>query len=97
MKISINNNALLGIIVLAISVVIIVIIIVCVVRYYIKRKYNSIDEYNKNAVSNTISYPENIKQYNKNMINSGIKTPTKSRVDKVVGLFKILKFFKKDE
>ena len=64
----INQYALLGIIVIAITILLIVIIIVCTVRYNIKQKYKIINK----CIENDVSYKDKCKLYNKKLEDAGI-------------------------
>ena len=94
MTISIDTLTLCGIIAALITLIIVILRLTCVFKYYIKRKYDSIDRYNKSIANKIVSYPENIKQYKNNMVNSGAETSNKV---KVINLSKILAFFKKKD
>ena len=63
--------------------------------YYTKRKFNSINEYNKLVSDELNSYKENRKQYDKNLEESGIKTEKENGI--IYKIIKITKIIRDDE
>lgn len=63
--------------------------------YYTKRKFDSINEYNKLVSDELNSYKENRKQYDKNLEESGIKTEKENGI--IYKIIKITKIIRDDE
>ena len=81
----INNYTLYGILIIAILGFV-------AFMYYIKRKFDSIDEYNKLVSDKLNSYKENQKQYNKNQTDSGIKSKRQKGItSKIVKIVNIIR------
>lgn len=73
MSITIDQNTLFCVIVISSLILIIVTIVAREIRYHTKRKFDSIEEYNKLVVDKLNSYKENQKQYYKNVDDINIK------------------------
>lgn len=57
--------------------------------YYTKRKYDSIDEYNRHVSNKSNSYKDNKKHYEKNLEDSGVKSHnTKKNILNFIKLFR---------
>lgn len=69
----INRYAFWGIVVISITLLLIVVLIVSTVRYNIKQKYNSINQY----IFKNNSYKENLKQFNNMLEEAGITSKRK--------------------
>ncbi|MCH5344493.1 MAG: hypothetical protein J1E64_10665 [Acetatifactor sp.] len=66
-NINISVNTLIAIIVISITFLVLF-------KYYIKRKYDSINEYNKLVADKLSTYKENQEQYKKNLEDLGIES-----------------------
>lgn len=85
MNISIDDNIL-------IAIVVIILLIVIAVIYSIKRKYDSINEYNKLVVNKLNTYKENQEKYNKNLKDSGVESKNKQKLfSRIIEAIKILR------
>lgn len=78
-----------------ICVIVIVIIFAKEIRYYTKRYFDSIEEYNRLVVDKMNSYSKNKKQYNKNIEESGIRTKKRNSI--VYIIVKIWKLIRSSE
>ena len=92
MSITIDQNTLFCVIVISSLILIIVIIVTKEIRYHTKRKFDSIEEYNKLVVDKLNSYKENQEQYNKNIDDINIKNNNKDGIgSKIVKIYKTIR------
>lgn len=60
--------------------------------YHTKRKFDSINEYNKLVSDKLDSYKENLKQYDKNIEDAGIKNKReKGIIAKIIKIIKVIR------
>lgn len=78
--INIDINTLLGIIAIGIVILFIVIMIFIATMYHMKRKYDSINDYNTLLSDKFRTYNEQLQNYNKNIEKSGVKTKHESTI-----------------
>ncbi|MCM1232999.1 MAG: hypothetical protein NC489_22980 [Ruminococcus flavefaciens] len=81
---NIQYTLIISIIILLISIMIFISFI-----YYTKRKFDSINQYNKIVLNKLNSYKKNQKEYKKNIKNSGIKNEYVKNF--ILNVIKILK------
>ncbi len=91
-NINISNNTLYGIIAIATLFLIIAIIFFVAFIYHTKRKFDSINEYNKLVLDKLNSYKENQGQYKNNLEESGIKIKKEkgiiSKMNKIINMIR---------
>ena len=92
MSISVDWNILLCIIIIAALLLVIAILISKEIRYYTKRKFDSIEEYNRLQADIRKTYKESQEQYSQNMKDSGIENKHENTVSsKVIKIWKIIR------
>ena len=90
---NININTLLAIAIIAFVVLIAFVLIFIAYMCHDKRKYDSINEYNKLKLDKTKTYNENLKEYKECIEESGVKANKKWKFNRI---FFITKLFKRD-
>ena len=91
----ISNNILIAIVIIVALIVIIVALIVIAIMYFIKRKYDSISEYNKIVADKLNTYKENQDQLSKNLKDSGVESKNKQKI--ISKIFEVMKTFRGSE
>ena len=86
LKLDITTNTLIAIIILSTLLLLVFIIIFIAFTYHTKRKFDSIDKYNKLLSDKLCTYQENQKQYKNNLEDSGIECKNNAKK-----IFKIIK------
>ena len=89
--INIDRNTLICVAIIAFVVLIAFVFIFIAYMCHDKRRFDSINEYNKLALDKTKTYNESLEGYNQNIEESGVKTDKKMKFNKILGIAKFLK------
>lgn len=81
-EINININTLFAITIIAFVVLVAFVFIFIAYMCHDKRKFKSIDKYNKLTLDNAKTYNENLKEYKMNIQKSGVKTSKKHKFNR---------------